>query len=234
MTARYAIYYAPAADTPIWAFGSAVLGYDAASGTELFGFALPGWDTDAWRAMTERPRTYGFHATLKAPFALASDPEDALHAAFAQFCRERAPFRLGPMGVTALMEPGAAEGFVALTPTAQPTALADLERTIVTHFDRFRRPLTEDERRKRCPERLSPRQRHQLDLHGYPFVFDDFRFHMTLTGATREAPQIADALADAMAARIGTVDLTMDQLCLFRQVQSGHPFRIVARHHLQG
>lgn len=30
---------------------------------------------------------------------------------------------------------------------------------------------------------LSKRQIEYLDRYGYPFVFDDFRFHMTLTGA---------------------------------------------------
>ncbi len=42
MTARYAIYYAPTADTPIWTFGSAVLGYDAASGAALQFSPFPG------------------------------------------------------------------------------------------------------------------------------------------------------------------------------------------------
>ena len=234
MTARYAIYYAPAADAPIWAFGSAVLGYDAASGADVPGFRLSGWDADGWRALTERPRIYGFHATLKAPFSLAGASEDDLQQALATFGRAQRPVRLGPMAAAALMEPGAAEGFVALTPSAPPPALGELERAIVTEFDGFRRPLTEEERSKRRPELLSPRQRDQLDLYGYPFVLEDFRFHMTFTGATREAPAIADALAEAIAARIGAVDLTIDQLCLFRQERPGQAFRIVGRHALRG
>ncbi len=233
MAARYAIYYAPPPDTPIWAFGSAVLGYDAASGADVPGFSLPGWDADAWREMTARPRLYGFHATLKAPFSLVDAGEENLQAALAQICSEHRRFRLGAMAVTALVESGAVEGFVALTPSAPPPDLGQLERTIVTRLDFFRRPLTDDERAKRRPERLSQRQRDQLDLYGYPFVLEDFRFHMTFTGATREAPAIADALADEMAARLGTVDLTIDQLCLLRQAGPGRPFRIVGRHALR-
>jgi 2'-5' RNA ligase len=234
MTARYAIYYAPPPDTPIWSFGSRVLGYDAERRIDVTGFALPGWDPGAWRALTERPRLYGFHATLKAPFSLDAGTEDELREALAQFSAGRAPFRLGPMAVTAIIEPDRTEGFVALTPTAPPPALAALERDVVIGFDRFRRPLTDTERLRRNPDRLSPRQQAHLDRYGYPFVLDEFRFHMTLTGATAQAPRIADDLADVMAGSIGTVDLTIDALCLFRQERPGAQFAIIGRYPLAG
>ena len=230
MNARYAIYYAPAPDTPVWAFGSAMLGYDAANRNEVAGLALPGLSPAAWRELTERPRLYGFHATLKAPFSLADATEAALQEALEGFAAQREPFRLGPMAVTALVEPGASEGFVALTPTAPPVELALLERDVVIAFDSFRRPLTADERGKRRPDRLSLRQRTYLETYGYPFVLEEFRFHMTLTGSTPDASHLADALADAMAGTIGTVDLAIDALCLFRQEKAGEPFTIIGRH----
>jgi 2'-5' RNA ligase len=231
--ARYAIYYAPPADSPLWAFGSHVLGYDAATGGELHGFAPPGLGAADWRALTERPRTYGFHATLKAPFALGEGDETDLQEALASFAAGRAPVRLGSMAIRPLMEPGA-PGFAALVPMAPPPALAALERDIVTEFDRFRRALTAEERERRRPDRLSERQRLQLDAYGYPFVFEDFRFHMTLSGATSRAAELADGLAGAMAAAVGLVDLTLDALCLFRQAGPQERFRIVGRHALGG
>ena len=232
---RYAIYYAPAPDTPVWAFGSMVLGYDAASGLDVPGFAPSGWSPEAWRTLTQRPRVYGFHATLKAPFALADGGgEGELSAALDRFAAGRRPVRLGPMAVTAIAEPGAEHGFAALVPMSHPADLRALERDVVTGFDPFRRPLDEDDRRRRRPERLSERQRGHLETFGYPHVLDDFRFHMTLSGATDRAADAADRLADAMAARIGTVDLTLDSLCLFRQTGPGAPFRIVSRHAFGG
>ena len=227
--ARYAIYYAPPADTPLWAFGSQVLGYDAQTGAELAGFAPPGWSAEEWRALTERPRTYGFHATLKAPFALAEGEETKLQEAIAAFASARAPVRLGPMAIRPLMEPDA-PGFAALVSVEPPPALAAIERETVMEFDRFRRPLTAQERERRRPERLSERQRRQLDAYGYPFVFEDFRFHMTLSGATPRAEELAAGLSAAMAAAVGPVDLTIDALCLFRQDGPQERFRIVGRH----
>ena len=59
---RYAIYYAPAADSALNRFGTQLLGYDAVNGEALL-FAdgieqvLPDW-----RYLTNDPRKYGFHA----------------------------------------------------------------------------------------------------------------------------------------------------------------------------
>ena len=68
---RYAIYFVPAPQTPLAAFGAHAIGYDVAAGAEV-----PFHDDDAFRALgpaawTGSPARYGFHATLKAPFALA-------------------------------------------------------------------------------------------------------------------------------------------------------------------
>jgi hypothetical protein len=61
---RYAIYFIPAADSALYRFGAAVLGYDCYTGNDLdFPDPLP-METAAWRDLTREPRRYGFHATL--------------------------------------------------------------------------------------------------------------------------------------------------------------------------
>ena len=68
---RYAIYYAPSVDDPLWRFGSQCIGYDALTGADSEvpqTAAIPRQD---WLAWTQEPRRYGFHGTLKAPFHLA-------------------------------------------------------------------------------------------------------------------------------------------------------------------
>ena len=228
--ARYAIYFAPSVDTPIWEFGSAVLGYDAASGQELTGFAPDGIEPEHWRQLTTRPRTYGFHATLKAPFYLARSNDAELQAAITAFAKTHTAFRLGPMAVKSLCDPGLSQGFVALTPTDPPHDLSVLERDIVIHFDRFREAISDADRQRQLSERLTDRQRHYLETYGYPFVLDEYRFHMTLTGMIDNAASVADSLADDMANRIGTVDLHVDALCLFRQRTRSEHFTIISRH----
>jgi len=230
--ARYAIYLAPPPDTPLWAFGSHVLGYDAASGLDLPGFSLDGIDADAWRRIAERPRLYGFHATLKAPFRLAPGASPAeLEEELAVFSSIQPAFDLGPLAVEAI---GSGPGFAALTPMRPSSALQALEIATVERFDRFRAPLSEDELAKRRPGDLTDRQRRSLERFGYPHVGPDFRFHMTLSGPVSDAADIADRLADAMANAIGTAHLLVDALALFEQPQPGARFRVRRRFDLAG
>jgi hypothetical protein len=225
--ARYALYLAPPPDTPLWAFGSGVIGYDAATGRELHGFAPEGHQPAAWRAMTEAPRLYGFHATLKAPFRLAEGAAlAALENELATFTAMRAAFDLGPLAVEAI---GSGQGFAALVPTRPSPELQDLETEAVAHFDRFRAPPTAEEIAKRRPHALTERQRASLERFGYPYVGPDFRFHMTLSGPVADAPGIADRLADAMANAIGSAHLLVEALVLFEQPAPGERFRIRRR-----
>ena len=67
---RYAIYYAAAPGSELDRFGANLLGYDAWSGEDLpFPDGVAERMPD-WRDLTQDPRKYGFHATLKAPLAL--------------------------------------------------------------------------------------------------------------------------------------------------------------------
>jgi len=225
---RYAIYLAPPPDSALCRFGSAVLGYDAATGAAVEGFSLPGIGAEQWRAGTARPRSYGFHATLKAPFRLAEGQgRDDLVAALSSFAALRAPFDLGPLAVTSLKQ--ADGGFAALTPRHHVPALAALEEKVVKGFDSFRAPLSEAERAARRPDRLSPAERDHLENWGYPHVLDLFRFHMTLTGFLANPDDVADLLADELANQLGTAHLLVDALVLFEQPGPGQPFRITHR-----
>jgi 2'-5' RNA ligase len=226
---RYAIYLAPGPDTALWSFGSRVLGYDAASGDSIEGFSLPGFDPAAWRALTERPRVYGFHATLKAPFRLAPGMNRAdLVAALDALAASRDAFDLGALGVRALSESDG-HGFVALTLMHRNAALEQLEPLVVAELDRFRAPMTEAERAKRRPEQLTPRQQEALARVGYPYTGPDYLFHMTLTGAVQDVWHVADLLADAVANEVGGAHFAVEALVLYEQPGSGQPFRITHR-----
>src|SRR5690348_16409561 len=89
---RYAIYYAPASGSALDRFGTGLLGYDAWTGCYL---PFPDDVIQAapdWRDLSGDPRKYGFHSTLKAPFALAPGKcEAGLLAACATFAATPRP-----------------------------------------------------------------------------------------------------------------------------------------------
>ncbi len=224
---RYAIYWAPAPG----AFADAAaawLGWDAAAACARPHPAWPDLPRPA-AALTATPRKYGFHGTIKPPFRLATGARaDDLHEAASQLCRALAPVTLPGL---ALQRIG---GFVALTPQGDERALADLAAAIVAGLDRFRAPPDTAEIERRRPERLSPRQRIYLERWGYPYVMEEFRFHLTLTGDldADEARDVAAVLAPRFAPLL-PAPFVVDSLCLFGQAADGM-FRILHRYALSG
>jgi putative phosphonate metabolism protein len=217
---RYALYCLPAPGSRLEAFGRGVLGYDNVSGAPV---PHPKGLEDL-AAVTAGARVYGFHATLKAPLRLAAGIAEAdLVAAARDLAAAHPPVAVGPLTVAALGP------FLALVPEAPPPDLGLLAAECVAALDPFRAPLTEAERAKRRPERLDPRGRALLDRWGYPYVFEAFRFHMTLTDALPEAERGAwhRRLSEAYAAS-ESEPLVIDALGLLAQDGSG-PFRLLAR-----
>jgi hypothetical protein len=108
---------------------------------------------------------------------------------------------------------------------------AELERLAgdcVSAFDAFRAPLKPEDRARRNPSRLTLRQCDYLDRWGYPYVMEEFRFHMTLTGRLDD-PRHATVLAmlrDRFAT-IGIERLAVDAIALFRQDNKNARFRIL-------
>jgi putative phosphonate metabolism protein len=220
---RYAIYYAPAPGTELDRFGAALLGYDAYTGSEL---AFPDGVLQMapdWRDLTQDPRKYGFHATLKAPFSLASDQtEVALVAACEAFAGTPRPIPLIKPVVDSI------SGFIAVMPGKPSAELELLAADCTRDFDPFRAPLTPEDRERRNPSKLTPRQRERLERWGYPYVMEDFRFHMTLTGRLpdqRREPILA-MLRHRFSA-IGLDTLAIDRIALFHQDNAQARFRIV-------
>lgn len=221
---RYAIYYAPAPG--VFADAAAAwLGWDAARGVAAAQPAAPGLDLDA---LTRTPRKYGFHGTLKAPFALADGRDAAaLAAALGDFAALRPPAESGPLVFRRI------GSFLALTPAPPLGTLNRLAGEIVEAFEPFRAPLTPAQTARRRPERLTDRQRELLDLYGYPYVMDEFRFHLTLTGPmTREAEAAESAARNWFAPHLSG-PFRVEALSLFGEDETGR-FHLLSRHALTG
>ncbi|MHA6299844.1 DUF1045 domain-containing protein [Devosia sp. CAU 1758] len=224
MPQRFAIYYAPAVTDALWDRASVWLGRDPASGQPYDG-AVAGMERARLLNLTQSAGRYGFHATLKPPMALATgQTEEGLRAAMAQLAAERAPVPLGRLHIVDLY------GFLALVPEVEDNPqLADFAAHVVEAFEPFRAPLNMRERAEKAALDLTPRQAELLDAYGYPYVFDEFRFHMTLTDRLHSADreEVMQAARTWFAPALhGPV--TLDRLSLFHETESQLPFRRVA------
>jgi putative phosphonate metabolism protein len=226
---RYAIYHTAAQGSDLDRFGAQHLGYDAWTGDDL---PFPPEAVAAagdWRELTHDPRKYGFHGTLKAPMALAAGRrEGELLTACADFAKT--PRRV-PV-ITPIVQ--SISGFIAVVPAEPSSDLQQLAADCVTAFDDFRAPLTAEDRARRNPSRLTARQCEYLDRWGYPYVMDEFRFHMTLTGrldATRRESILA--LLRERFAQLRIERLAVDRIALFKQDDAASRFRIIAQWQLR-
>jgi putative phosphonate metabolism protein len=228
--ARFALYFTPVPDSRLARFGAAILGYDCDRGTPVPQRRLDGIDPAAAVRAAAEPARYGFHGTLMAPFELAPGPTaDALTAALAAFARRRAPVSLGRLKVDRI------GGFTALVPVGPQDAVGALAADCQTAFDGFRAPPTQHDRARRLAAGLSPRQIALLDRWGYPYVFEEFRFHMTLTGRLPpdEQARWQAALAGAFAP-LADEPVEIDAVSLLRQDERAARFRVIARQPLHG
>jgi putative phosphonate metabolism protein len=226
---RFALYFTPVAGSALARFGAAILGYDCETGAPVARRKLDGIDAAAAVAATAEPARYGFHGTLMAPFELAPGRcADELAAALQAFAAARAPVPLGRLTVAPI------GGFTALVPAGAQEAVRALANDCVTTFNAYRAPMSAGDRARRLAARLSPRQIELLDRWGYPYVFSEFRFHMTLTGSLPpdEQARWQAALAAAFVP-LADAAVEIDAVSLLRQDDRGANFRVVAREPLR-
>ena len=206
---RVALYYLPDARGPLWQAGASWLGWDSVTGEvrerpEIAGLA----------AVTTKASRYGFHATIKAPFPLQGDLEAFVAAAAA--CLATIPaFVLPPMRVVH------EDGFVSLRLSENCDALQRMAATCVEQLDGFRRPYAADELAARSRPWHSQRMRHQLAHWGYPHVFEDFVFHLTLTDPVPERDWLEQARHYFSADLLGQREL--NQLAVLVEPYPGAP-----------
>nr|WP_319247786.1 DUF1045 domain-containing protein [uncultured Celeribacter sp.] len=222
---RYAVYYAPQPG-PFAEFCAHWLGWDAFEGMPVPHPALDGLPRSL-HEITEAPRKYGFHGTLKPPFRLSGSRAD-LMADLEAFAAAHAPVRLDGLALSQI------GGFLALTPTGDVSALEWLASEIVATLDPHRAQPGETELARRRAAGLTPRQDAYLVQWGYPYVMEDFKFHLTLTGKLTEAE--AAAVKDALAPHLIPLlpePFDISDLCLFGEAEDGR-FHLLHRYTLSG
>jgi putative phosphonate metabolism protein len=223
MTERFAIYYAPSTTSDLWERAATWLGRDPSDGSPFNG-AVAGIERNRLLNLTQSANRYGFHATIKAPMALADGVTEAeLRDALTQFAARHQPIDLGHLQLASL------HGFLALVLDGGNEGLQDFAAHVVEDFEPFRAPLSIKDRAARARGGLSERQIELLDGYGYPYVFEEFRFHMTLTDRLEAAD--ADEISTAAATWFAPVldqNVVLDRLSLYHEHEAGKPFRRVA------
>jgi hypothetical protein len=227
---RYALYVTVPAQTPLGRFGASALGYDCDGGRVVAQAVPPGLDPPAAATASVAPSRYGFHATVIAPFRLAAgSTRSDLIAALQSFAAGRKPCTVGRL------QPALLSQFVALIPAAPGPAIAAFAADTLAAFDAFRAPRSTAEEERRMAAGLSARQRQLLDRWGYPYVLEEFRFHMTLAGPLPRADcgRWLAAYQTAFAPLAHHV-LVVDALSLLCQDRPDARFHLIRREPLMG
>jgi hypothetical protein len=174
------------------------------------------------------PRKYGFHGTLKPPFRLKEGKTfDALETATSDLATSLAPACCDGLELTRLGR------FLGLTPRGDLGPLQRVATACVRELDGFRAPASEAELARRRKAGLRSRQDELLVQWGYPYVMEEFRFHLTLSGRLSEdaLPQWSETL------RRHLPDLPtpfeMDQIALCGERGDGR-FELIHRYTLAG
>ena len=215
-TPRYAIYYTPPDESALAGFGAAWLGWDAAQGCERMHPQINDLPLTISQ-VTETPRKYGLHGTLKPPFYLAEGRSEAeLITALRDTARDLRPAQMQGLDLAQLGR------FLALTVRGDTADLAHIAGSLVEGLDRFRAPPTQSEIARRHPAHLSETQRAHLDRWGYPYVFDQFKFHITLTGKLPKSEAAATrAILDPILAPLLPTPFEVRQVTLLRSDAQG-------------
>ncbi|CAN7203786.1 DUF1045 domain-containing protein [Acidovorax sp. LjRoot194] len=224
---RYAVYFAPSPGSLGWLAGSHWLGRCAALLQPLPQLDIHGVPADVLERLTAAPRRYGWHATLKAPFSLAPGVDwMTLHHAVQTVAQSLSAFQLPPLHVERLGD------FLALVPPpshAANAALRDAAAACVMQLQPLAAPLSKADLARRRAVGLSARQDELMQLWGYPFVLEEFRFHMTITGRLSQVDASTQALVlDAAQEYFSDMPaLKFDSLALFAEPAPGADFALL-------
>jgi len=223
---RYAIYFAPPADVDWTRFATSWLGWNIETGTDV---THPQVDAIDIATVTDVPRKYGLHATLKPPFRLRSGHStEALREACAALSSRQPTVTLDGLEIARLGR------FLALRPVGDTQALNTLAAACVRDLDAFRAPASEAELTSRRGAGLTPEQDDNLVRWGYPYVLDAFRFHITLSGRL-DKPTLAQVQTtlDSHLAPLLPKPFELSDIALMGEAADGR-FHLIHRYALSG
>lgn len=217
--ARFAVYYAPSRASAWWQAGSEWLAGDVETGVACTP-PQPDSLSRALNELTHAPRRYGWHGTLVAPFRLADgvSARDLLAQA-RLWAHTQQPFGL-PVEAATLGD------FVALRPATPDgdASMRELAANALRSLHTLRAAPGAKDLARRLAAPLTERQRSLLVEWGYPYVFDEFRFHMTLSSSLESTNERAALVAWWQKKIPALGPLMIDSAAVFVEPAPGEPF----------
>ncbi|MDR1656170.1 MAG: DUF1045 domain-containing protein [Deltaproteobacteria bacterium] len=217
MSTRYAVYYVPKKDSLLYSLGRDTLGYCIYEGLK---YSSP-------NPVQVKAAKYGFHGTIVAPF------RTNLSAQVLAGTLSWAALRLSPVNLTGLKAMALPNGFPALALVDPNPELSKIESSLVRLLTPLRLPLNLIEIQSRG--QLPPKQLEYALQWGYPWVFEYFRFHLTL-GDVEDQPMLSERVCRL--SKVFTPELlageVLDQLSLCVQPSPHDSFKVLATFGLDG
>lgn len=221
---RCAVYFVPDPDSVWWHAGSSWLGRCAAINQPIPQPSMDGVSAEEQWAFTAEPRRYGWHATLKAPFKIILG--NNLRSVMLNLREIGSSLRAFDLPILTVSMDG---GYMALRPKDKTSEIQRAGAACVTGLHQLAVPLDESELARRRMAQLTPAQDQLMQVWGYPYVLDEFSFHLSLTGRLDNLSETQLAKWQK-AAQMHFGDLPVcrfDRLALFVEPERGANFVMV-------
>ncbi|MFS8183090.1 DUF1045 domain-containing protein [Pseudovibrio denitrificans] len=228
---RYSIYFTHPQSAKLTELGSQWLGRSAFSNDSLEQPQLDALNEERLHSITEDARRYGFHATMKPPFHLASGKSlEDVKAAFSAFASQTPAFTIEGLAPNFLGQ------FLALTPTQPSEQLNGLAAQCIKEFDHLRAPLSDKDIERRRKANLTPQQDAYMLEWGYPYIFEHFHFHMTLSKQLEDETErkALKAAAEDHFKPVIHQPISISHLALCVEPEAGAPFQVIEIRPLEG
>jgi putative phosphonate metabolism protein len=223
---RYAVYYVPPQGSALATFGQKWLGVDIETGISVKQLEITSLSPSRLEAITSTPRLYGFHGTLKPPFSLAKNtsPEGLLDATRI-LARSLSKIEIPPLELAFIGK------FLALSPETASMQLEKLASNCVRALEGFRQRRSERELAEYRQAKLTVHQEQMLDNWGYPYVLEEFRFHMTLTEKIETAAERETLMKTAKEKCRDIIGqpIPITEITVCRQNNAHEPMQVVER-----
>jgi len=223
---RYALSFTPSPSSLLWETGSKWIGLDSYFGKFLEQPCISGIESDRLWELTSSARYFGLQAIIKFPFRLASATTvEKLYDLLGSYAAQQQSVAL-----TGLELQNSNDCFFLQSQTV-PIQLLHIASGAVKMLNQVRAPLNPSECARLKAEFLTTQEKRNVQIWGYPYVFDQYKFQIRVTSRITkmvEKEMMYSAL-NRFFAPVCAEPLLIDALSLYVENGAGSPLRFLHR-----